>query len=200
MKQWYSAPSPETAPANDLEYLKTLHKYKSENIVVANAATKSFSAHTWYLCEELVGLAFFDKTVSNETKKQMVTALQKRGSENPLRRIKIPDTQIRKMVLSDFVTDNTLRLFAALEIETEFLRTKPNTWHENVQFLNGLQKVKGMKVVNDAAERGVALISEFNGVLTNQEDQQNYLLQVVEEHRKKFPNAKKSTVVTNLNQ
>ena len=48
--------------------------------------------------------------------------------------------------------------------------------------------------MNDAAERGVALIQSFNGVLTNQEEQNPFLLQVVEKHRLDFPNPNKSTL------
>jgi hypothetical protein len=38
-------------------------------------------------------------------------------------------------------------------------------------------------VTNYAAERGIALMTSFNGTLTNQEGQQQYLLQVIEKHR-----------------
>ncbi|ESO04140.1 hypothetical protein HELRODRAFT_184710 [Helobdella robusta] len=51
------------------------------------------------------------------------------------------------------------------------------------------------KSCHDAAERGVALIQEFNRVLTNGEDQLQYLFQVIEKHRKDFPNPKKSTII-----
>lgn len=46
--------------------------------------------------------------------------------------------------------------------------------------------VESIKVVNDLAERGVALIQEFNCSLTRNEEQKQYLLQVVEDHRCKF--------------
>ena len=51
-----------------------------------------------------------------------------------------------------------------------------------------------MKVVNDHAERGVALIQEFSGLLTRDEDQLQFLLQVVHEHRKAFPDSNKKTL------
>ena len=49
-------------------------------------------------------------------------------------------------------------------------------------------------MVNDLAERGVALMQEYNQLLTKDEDQKQALLQTVSEHRKKYPDAKKSTV------
>jgi len=48
--------------------------------------------------------------------------------------------------------------------------------------------------VNDAAERGIVLIQSFNGILTNQEEQKQNLLQVVEHHRQQYPNPNKSTM------
>ena len=36
------------------------------------------------------------------------------------------------------------------------------------------------------------MIREFNSLLTKDEKQKQYLLQVVEEHRRKFPDARKS--------
>ena len=38
---------------------------------------------------------------------------------------------------------------------------------------------------------GVALMTEYNEILTSNEDQKQYLLQVVSEHRRKMPTCKK---------
>jgi len=58
----------------------------------------------------------------------------------------------------------------------------PDTWSTDNDYIVGQRKVRSLKVVNDAAERGVALIQAFSGVLTNQEEQKQFLLQVVEKH------------------
>jgi len=52
--------------------------------------------------------------------------------------------------------------------------------------------------VNDTAERGVALMQDYNSLLTKDKDQIQCALQVVREHRSKFPDSKKSTVVDGL--
>ena len=56
--------------------------------------------------------------------------------------------------------------------------------------------VKLLKVVNDCAERGVALIQSYNGALTNDETQKQYLLQLVSRHRKLFPEPMKAALKT----
>ena len=49
--------------------------------------------------------------------------------------------------------------------------------------------------MTEQKELGVALIQEYNQILTKDEGQKQALLQVVSEHRKQFPDVKKSTVV-----
>jgi len=80
-----------------------------------------------------------------------------------------------------------------LDIQQDFLNHHPSTWGSNKNFVDGLKRVQNLKVVNDAAERGIALIQSFNGILTNQEEQKQYLLHVVEQHQQKYPNPNKST-------
>lgn len=50
-----------------------------------------------------------------------------------------------------------------------------------------------MEVVNDCAERAVKLITDFKDVVGNVEEQ-NYLFQVVEQHRAHFKSFKKSSL------
>ena len=47
--------------------------------------------------------------------------------------------------------------------------------------------VHELKVVNDTAQRGVALIQAYSGSLTRDEEQLQYLLQVVAAHRQAVP-------------
>ena len=194
LNSWFTAPCATSAPLNDLKLLNQLEIYKETHEVVAKAAIHSFSGHLWYLSEILVGFAFFDNEVSVEMKSAMVEALDKETTQHPpLHRIVFSPT-LHQQQLSDFVTKNTRQLFIALDIKDHFLTKSPDTWATDSNYIAGQQKVKSLKVVNDAAERGVALIQEFNTVLTVQEDQKQFLLQVVEKHRRDYPNAKKSTL------
>lgn len=53
-------------------------------------------------------------------------------------------------------------------------------------FVDGCIRVQNLKVVNDAAARGISFIQTFNAILTNQEEQKQYLLQVVKQHRPSY--------------
>ena len=53
-----------------------------------------------------------------------------------------------------------------------------------------------MKVTNDLAERGVKLMEEYNKILTNDEQQKQYLLQIVKKFRSSLPDKNKKTIMS----
>ena len=88
--------------------------------------------------------------------------------------------------LEDFVMENTLKFFGILELQSKFLiETDIEQWEENEHFQKAKQCAQSLRVVNDVAERGVKvkLIQDFNSSITRNEEQTQYLLQVVSEHR-----------------
>ena len=52
-----------------------------------------------------------------------------------------------------------------------------------------------MKVVNDSAERGIALIQKYNETLTKDEDQKQFLLRFVQRHRQFYPSSSKAAMM-----
>ena len=60
--------------------------------------------------------------------------------------------------------------------------------------MKGQAIVKRFHVVNDMAEGGVKLIQDYNESITKDEEQKQYVLQVVAECRKLFPNTLKATL------
>ena len=65
-------------------------------------------------------------------------------------------------------------------------------------FQKGLCIVRGVNVTSDAAERGVALIQSFNSRIATDEEQKQFLLQIVERHRQSLLNSNKSKMVQNF--
>ena len=116
----------------------------------------------------------------------MVVALRDtEGSDEPPKRIPLfvsPETK----GLHDFVTTSTRCFFKILGLSEEFLKIDPSEWLLQESYLKDQIVATSVKVVNDLAERGVALIQEFNASLTRNEEQKQYLMQVVEDHRRKF--------------
>ena len=70
-------------------------------------------------------------------------------------------------------------------------------WHNIGSFQEVVKKVSSLFVINNTAERGVALIQDYNKLLIKQEDQLQFLLQTVAAHRTAFSDSLKSTLPQN---
>lgn len=124
----------------------------------------------------------------------MVKALDVVGSENPLKRINLDMSDVGERSIASFVTSSSLRFFEMLHLPSEFLKSDPQEWDSRPDYQAAAKYVREMKVVNDCAERGVALMQNYNSILTKNEDQKQFLLQVVEEHQRKYSKALKKTL------
>lgn len=74
-----------------------------------------------------------------------------------------------------------------MNISTSFFEFEPETWNETANFIDGQTKVKNILVVNDTAERRVKMFEDFNKVLTKNEEDKQFLLQIIEANRKAVP-------------
>lgn len=64
------------------------------------------------------------------------------------------------------------------------MRKDPEEWKRDKKYLAAQRMLRTLNVVNDHAERGVKLMSDFNNLITNDEIQKQYALQVVAKFRK----------------
>lgn len=204
-KAWFNAPKAHLAPKQDLDVLHSLLDYKECDNDIAEIALTKFSSHMWYLNAKLVGLSFFDHTITDDEKLLMANKLLS-STDEPSEHNRIVNPKVRKENLKEIVdgglvtliTKETLTFFDQFNIKTDFLRNHPNTWPQNNDFQEGLKIVKTLKVVNDMAERGVKLITDFNDLLTKDEDQKQYVLQVVSKCRALYPDVSKATLTKAL--
>lgn len=168
---WHEAMVSRWAPKNDLDMLQLLNCYPDKN--VKKSALAAAKRHLWYLSEMNIGLAFFDERVSEDEKQKMFQNLNKPANKKEMKRLEAKVIKFEEKSLSDFVTTKTrsfFELFGAKD-ENEYCSTT----------LRAL--VDSLKVVNDTAERGIALIKKFNDSVKD-EQQKQFLLRVVEHHRK----------------
>ena len=104
-------------------------------------------------------MALFDSRVSVEMKRLMLAAMEDPAPERPAKRPRVKSTTfLNTGGLEQFCTVNTKRLFQLLGLPLTFLSKDPSQWDEDESFKQALHIVKGLAVVNDRAERGVALI------------------------------------------
>ena len=104
------------------------------------------------------------------------------GTEQPIKRIAVVSNPGSKS-LHDFVSTSTVTFYDILGISRQFMDCHPSEWYQHEKYQQSQQIVTAVKVVNDLAERGVALIQEFNSSIRRNEQKQ-FLLHMVENHRK----------------
>lgn len=182
------------APKQDLNFLKEIQKYANIDGNISSLVLKKFGTHLWYLHPETVALAFFDEKVSVEEKRLMILKLNlyapddiAEESTSPYRLIIHPQQmeRLQEWQLDHFINENTIRFFQRFNINTEFLSKDPSVWYSDENYCKARDMLQKLQVVNDHAERGVKLMKDFNFSLTKDEQEKQYLLEVVANYRKK---------------
>lgn len=172
---------------------------------ISNVAIKKMCGHLWYLSDEAVGLAFFDNSIPFDLKAKMVQSLKGDPSEsednnvchnrNVIQPNYVPS--FKNKTLAFFVTKKTAGFFRRFNISTEFMDFEPSAWPQINSYIEGLQVVQKMQVINDVSERKVKLMEEFNHLLTHDEEQKQFLLLTVDKYRQKYSSHSKTTLLQN---
>ena len=199
VKAWIHSPLAIEAPLQDLKFLNDLYLYKGINEQISQLALLKFCNHLWYLSPEPAALAFFDENVSDETKLQMVEAVKTTDiSEENVKKVSVHPKNLDEYLgrsIDYFITQKSQRFFERFSINNDFLNMHPSEWKNNENYKNGLKIASGLKVVNDVAERGVQLMEEYNKILSKNEDDKQFILQIVSDYRKLYPDVNKSTLL-----
>jgi len=93
--------------------------------------------------------------------------------------------------LEDFITARSMKLLRMMELPDGFLEVDPDLWVDRDDYKQAAETVNSLKIVN---ELGVALIQDDSGLITCDEMQLQFLLQVVEDHRRMYPDSRKQTL------
>lgn len=197
VEAWFRSSLSFEAPNNDFQFILSSIDYANVDPVISDIILKKMSNHLWYLGSENIGMSFFDENISIDDKREMVAALNTRGE--PCKKFVATPNQIQTLFpskkLSHFVSSATKNFFQRFDICTDFLNTDPTSWSTNIKFNIGLNKCRCIKVVNDSAERFVQLFTNYNLILTKDESQKQYLLQVVKDYSAKYPTTSKSKLI-----
>lgn len=208
VKIWFGCTNGITAANQDLQFIKDAIAYAAIDKSISAAILLKMTNHLWYLAEELMAMAFYDNSVSTEEKKKMVENLNrppfeyvpKNNKTNP-EDIRKSDPTLQELMsytsknLSDFVTEKTLSFFDRFCLSTEFMQYDPSTWMDRQDYREGLAFCSVLHVVNDAAERGVKMMTDFNAILSRKEEEKQFMLQVVEMYRQQHQSHVKSSLL-----
>ena len=101
--------------------------------------------------------------------------------------------EIKSLQLKDLISTDSWFFFNCLGIDAEFLNHPAITWETYPGYVEAKARVKNLHVVNDSAERGVKLTSDFDNTARKEEQFQS-VLQVVEKSRKDTPDQRKRKI------
>ncbi|KAL4144007.1 hypothetical protein QTP88_006252 [Uroleucon formosanum] len=195
---WFKAPLTSSATLQDLTFLKGLIKYQSVDKSISDIAIKKICGHLWYLSPEAAAFSFFDENVPVESRKKMITALNTDFEEEYRKQYVLKPNQVTTILnksIDDFICSESMELFNRFKINTDFINIDPSSWQNNESYKKAAAIIKNIPVINDVAEQRVKLIGEYNNKITKDESQNQYLLQVVYDYRKTYPDSNKGTLM-----
>lgn len=198
IKVWYGCTNAISAPKQDFDLVINAMKYAQVDSAISNEILRKICSHLWYLSPECMGLAFFDPNITIERKRKMMQRLDVEQSVLIFidgRKLLEPQ-ELSLYNISDLVSSQTKKFFIRFEISLDFMNDDPSNWPSSDNYTKNSNFCKSLLVVNDAAERGVKFMQDYNRVLTINEQENQFLLQVVEDYRKKYPTYTKSSLMS----
>ena len=183
------------APWNDLKLYKHLLQYEMIDRQIADSAIWALNRHLWYLTAEMIPLSLFSESVPLGEHQALANALLgvKPADElqSPQNRFgagwgkprfwSIPITALTQQC--DLVGVDSWFTIYRLQLDVSFLKLPVNVWKTNAAYMACVDNIAAVNVVNDCAERGVKLSSDFIDTARSDEHFQR-VLKVMEDDRK----------------
>ena len=198
---WMSCNSAVDAPWHDLKLIHSLLQYGAVNSPVAKSALRAFKQHLWYLTGEMVPLALFSLLVPPAERRALADKLlTMKPSTPPLRPLErfgtgfgkpaFPPEVTESTTLADLASPDSWHTMHVLQVDDSFFSEDVESWPSDPAYQASKANVLAINVINDCAERGVKLSSDFLSSARSEEHYQN-VLQVVEHDRKQQPHLRK---------
>ena len=200
-RAFFKCPLSSAAPSTDLEFMSDMMKYRQLHPKLSFIYLQSSYRHLWYLNPRLVILALADKHIADTEREDMGRKLFRTNRPVTIQPGKpvFPDISWGEgsvpPKLYSFISEESWLVFDLLGLEgtQEWLQTPVNLWEKFSDYRKFRDFAENVSVVNDLAERGMHLITEFVSQCKNKEERQA-LLQVVEQHRQQFKDYSKKTL------
>ena len=188
------------SPLDDLKFIGSMISYREEEPDISSAVLTSIKRHLWYLTEELVVLSIFNEDLSSFTRSMMAQKLFSipRPTHFEPRKPKFPTIiQNDLPFLPHLLGPRSWLLFSFFPGMHDWLQIPPQYWNLITEYRIIRDFCLKLEVVNDAAERGIKIVEDFSHITEN-EEQFQFLLQCVEDHRKSLSSFNQSVLSKNL--
>ena len=186
---------------NKFGYLIFFVIFKAINDSVSEEVKESLKRHMWYLTEECVPFALFDKDLVDEQKREIADALLRHPRPDQFAPQK-PYFQLRNLQqddvnLASFIGQRSWLLFHLLGNTGAWVRKPVPEWEDDPEFIVMAGVVSDFAVVNDTAERGVKDVEEYANS-ANDSDKRGRIILVSNSHRMRLPEFKKNEMENNI--
>ena len=189
------------AAFNDLNLHKKLQKFVPVDKVIGEEALKTLERHLWYLSDLTVPMALFSEKVDPDVKSRMAAKLlslkmmkkKKKAGSQKLVKPKFPKIG-PNTELYDLVTEESLDFFSVIKVDDNWLEQPVDSWEDDEDFITAKMFVHTVKTTNDLAERAIKMATDYAQILTKDEDTRRRIIQGVEDHRRTYPDFKKSSL------
>ena len=208
---WFlKCPMTSSAPFLQLQSIMQMKRYRKHRPAISDLVLNSMKNHLWHITEQSVITALADENLSADQRKSLALALYNtpRADKFQPEQPKFPDVFDEKHYpnklwlsgqvpqLQDFVGPRSWLIFNKLQlgqVDCEWLQLEPTSW----SLMSGYQRfrkfVTETTIVNDPAERGVALAADFRSSFQQESVCQSNLVTVAES-RKLVPRGSKQSV------
>ena len=197
---WFETPLATSAARSDLQFMSNMLKYRVVNPGLAYRVLKSCYRHMWYLTPQLITLALADKCLEDATREKMAQTLYSFDRKSvKTGKPTFPELSFGATVcredMSSLVGTESWLIFNLLGLKQpqDWLLASVSTWQEVPQFKTLQTFRRHLVVVNDLAERGIHLASDYINQVES-EEQRNALFQVVEEFRSRVKGCTKDSL------
>ena len=151
------------AAFNDLQLYKALLKYQEVDRELADSALNTFNRHLWYLAPQTVLFALFSNRVSEDQKSRMASRLLTLDrKESPTLGVPKFPALTAETELCDLITEESRDFFDVVNSDPlPWLTKRVCEWESYADYNKVKTFVSTVKVVNDCAERAVALATDY---------------------------------------
>ena len=151
------------AAFNDLQLYKALLKYREVDRELADSALDTFNRHLWYLAPQTVLFALFSNRVSDDMKSRMASRLLTLDrKESPTLGVPKFPVLTAETELCDLITEESWDFFDVVNSDPlPWLTKRVCEWESYADYNKVKTFVSTVKVVNDCAERAVALATDY---------------------------------------
>ena len=199
-KYWFTAPLAGSAARQDLDFMSGVLKYKEINPSLCFAVLCSAYRHLWYLTPQLITLAMTDKELEDSSRMEIAQVLH--SQERKVMKTGKPTfpllphgaTNTRENI-SMLIGPGSWLVFDLLNLPgpQDWLLTPTSEWHLSPDYLKLDTFSSNLVIVNDLAERGIHLATDFINRVESDE-QREALFQVVEDFRGRVKDTTKASL------